>query len=57
MPRALRQCDCEGTKEPMDSPKPAAKWSWWRIALQVLLALLTAALIYLIMLPAILMPK
>ena len=41
----------------METPKPAAKWSWWRFALQVLLALITAALIYLIMLPAFLMPK
>lgn len=43
---------------PPETPAPSKKrFRWWRFLLQVLLALITAALIYLIILPALLMPK
>lgn len=42
---------------PANPQAPSRPFSWWRLLLQIILALITAGLVYAIMLPAILAPK
>ncbi len=48
--------DARGTDRIEQDP-PRRRFRWWRILLQVLLALITAGLVYAIILPAIVAPK
>lgn len=47
----------ENTSDPGQVTAPKRRIRWWRIILQILLALITAGLVYAIMLPAIVAPK